>query len=185
MDPTIFERSFARTVGLARLLVLEQLPKPGDRKEYLDQRRTERGRPKANTFYRSRRSLKDNVKDHDPDDVPEWVHDDAISNYHSFTVPYGPKYHAKKIEKLLYTKDLLLNAGKRKSHVPCLTITDAAPFQSGTEIRTGRSTFIDTHVSSDPLALSYKTAVALVLNLRPMKSEKLQKKKARSTYLGT
>ncbi|KAL9041713.1 MAG: hypothetical protein Q9214_004013, partial [Letrouitia sp. 1 TL-2023] len=51
-----------------------------------------------------------NVKDKDPDDVAEWVYDDAVSNYHSFTVPYGPKYHAKKIEKLLYTKDLLLNA---------------------------------------------------------------------------
>ena len=30
--------------------------------------------------------------------------------YHTFTVPYGPKYSAKKIEKLLFTKDLLLNA---------------------------------------------------------------------------
>jgi hypothetical protein len=26
------------------------------------------------------------------------------------TIPYGPKFHARKIEKLLYTKDLLLNA---------------------------------------------------------------------------
>ncbi|KAL9581294.1 MAG: hypothetical protein Q9212_003986, partial [Teloschistes hypoglaucus] len=110
VDPTIFERSFARTMGLARLLVLEQLPKPGDREEYLDQRRQERGRPSANTYYRSRRSLPDNVKDQDPDDIPEWIYDDEVSNYHSFTVPYGPKYHAKKIEKLLYTKDILLNA---------------------------------------------------------------------------
>lgn len=28
----------------------------------------------------------------------------------TFTIPYGPKYFAKKIEKLLYTKDILLNA---------------------------------------------------------------------------
>jgi hypothetical protein len=28
----------------------------------------------------------------------------------TFTIPYGPKYNAKKIEKLLYTKDLLLNS---------------------------------------------------------------------------
>jgi hypothetical protein len=28
----------------------------------------------------------------------------------TFTIPYGPKYHAKRIEKLLYTKDLLLNS---------------------------------------------------------------------------
>ncbi|KAL8780967.1 MAG: hypothetical protein Q9213_006218 [Squamulea squamosa] len=110
IDPTIFERSFARTMGLARLLVLEQLPKPGDREDYLEQRREERGRPSANTYYRARRSLPDNVKDSDPDDIAEWVYDDEVSNYHSFTVPYGPKYHAKKIEKLLYTKDMLLNA---------------------------------------------------------------------------
>lgn len=112
VDPTIFERSFARTVGLARLLVLEQLPKPGDREEYLNQRREERGRPAVDTYYRSRRSLADNVKDRDPDDIPEWVYDDEVSNYHSFTVPYGPRYHARKIEKLLYSKDLLLNAGR-------------------------------------------------------------------------
>ncbi|KAL8671281.1 MAG: hypothetical protein Q9168_004221 [Polycauliona sp. 1 TL-2023] len=110
IDPTIYERSFARTMGLARLLVLEQLPKPGDREDYLNQRREERGRPSANTYYRSRRSLPDNMKESDPDDIPEWVYDDELSNYHSFTVPYGPKYHAKKIEKLLYTKDMLLNA---------------------------------------------------------------------------
>lgn len=33
-----------------------------------------------------------------------------MSNYHTFTIPYGKKFHAKKIEKLCYTKDLLLNA---------------------------------------------------------------------------
>lgn len=44
IDPTIFERSFGRTVGLARLLVLEKLPKTTDRESYVDQRRKERGR---------------------------------------------------------------------------------------------------------------------------------------------
>ncbi|KAL9611524.1 MAG: hypothetical protein Q9167_003849, partial [Letrouitia subvulpina] len=110
IDPTIFERSFARTMGLARLLVLEQLPKPNDRVEYLEQRRQERARPSFNPYFRRSHNLPGNFKDQDPDDVAEWVYDDAVSNYHSFTVPYGPKYHAKKIEKLLYTKDLLLNA---------------------------------------------------------------------------
>ena len=112
VDPTIFERSFARTLGLARLLVLEKLPKPDERESYLAQRRAERGRPELNTYYRTRHHLSGNVKDQEPDDVAEWVYDDEIANYHSFTVPYGPKYHAKKIEKLLYTKDLLLNAGR-------------------------------------------------------------------------
>lgn len=44
IDPTIFERSFGRTVGLARLLVLEKLPSSTDREAYVDQRRAERGR---------------------------------------------------------------------------------------------------------------------------------------------
>jgi ankyrin repeat protein len=45
-----------------------------------------------------------------PFSVAEWVEEDDVSNYHTFTVPYGAKYNAKKIEKLLFTKDLLLNA---------------------------------------------------------------------------
>ena len=44
IDPTIFERSFGRTLGLARLLVLEKLPSTTDRDAYIDQRRAERGR---------------------------------------------------------------------------------------------------------------------------------------------
>ena len=127
IDPTIFERSFARTVGLARLLVLEQLPKPRDREKYLDQRREERGRPSIDRGYWTREyGLRGNVKDDDPDDVAEWVYEDAVSNYHSFTVPYGPKYHAKKIEKLLYTKDLLLNAGKSISYLSTMGGEDDA-----------------------------------------------------------
>lgn len=44
IDPTIFERSFGRTLGLARLLVLEKLPSTTERDAYVDQRRAERGR---------------------------------------------------------------------------------------------------------------------------------------------
>ena len=109
LDPSIYERSFARMVGLARLLVLEALPSPSEREEYLAQRRAERGRPEIESWRRDRNKLTDNVKDQEPDDVAEWNYNDDIANYHTFTIPYGPKYHAKKIEKLLYTKDLLLN----------------------------------------------------------------------------
>lgn len=83
VDPTIFERSFARTMGLARLLVLETLPKPDDRETYLNERRVERGRPQANTWYRRRHKLVGNVKDEDPDDIAEWVYEDDIANYHT------------------------------------------------------------------------------------------------------
>ncbi|KAL5114283.1 hypothetical protein ACEQ8H_007852 [Pleosporales sp. CAS-2024a] len=108
IDPTLFERSFGRTLGLARLLVLENLPKNTDRDAYVDQRRAERGRPTINRW--AKRALPGNMKEEHDDEVAEWVETDEISDYHTFTIPYGPKYHAKKIERLLYAKDLLLNA---------------------------------------------------------------------------
>ncbi len=110
IDPTIYERSFSRVLGLARLLVLEKLPHPNDRDTYLAKRREERGRPELYWSARYRHQLPGNVKDAQPDDVAEWVAEDDVSNYHTFIVPYGPKYNAKKVEKLLFTKDLLLNA---------------------------------------------------------------------------
>lgn len=110
IDPTIFERSFGRTEGLARLLILEKLPKSTDRDAYLDQRRAERGRPAINRWRMNARKMHGNVKDNHEDEVAEWVDSDEISDYIRFTIPYGPQFHAKKIEKLFYTKDLLLNS---------------------------------------------------------------------------
>lgn len=110
VDPTIFERAFNRVLGLARLLVLEQLPHPQDRDEYLTKRREERGRPQLPWNARFRNQLPGNVKDAQPDDVAEWYAEDDISSYHTFTIPYGPRYTPKKIERLLFSKDLLLNA---------------------------------------------------------------------------
>ncbi|KAL4780690.1 ankyrin repeat-containing domain protein [Aspergillus varians] len=109
IDPSIFERSFTRTVGLARLLVLEKLPKSSDREQYLAQRRRERGRRPLDSYYHSP-GLQGNIKNDWQDEVAEWVEEDEVSDYHTFTIPYGQKFHARKIEKLLYTKDLLLNA---------------------------------------------------------------------------
>ncbi|KAK4184990.1 ankyrin repeat protein [Podospora australis] len=109
VDPTIFERSFQRTLGLARLLVLERLPTSSARETYMNKRRQERGRPAfQNTSYFRR--LGGNIKDYHEDEVADWVDEGDVSNYHTFTVPYGAKFNAKKIEKLCYTRDLLLNA---------------------------------------------------------------------------
>ncbi|KAL5358884.1 ankyrin repeat-containing domain protein [Aspergillus floccosus] len=109
IDPTIFERSFSRTVGLARLLVLEQLPLASDREDYLRQRRQERGRPEK-WPPGGRNVLAGNIKDKWEDEVPEWLEEEELSNYHTFTIPYGRNYHARKIERLFYNQDLLLNA---------------------------------------------------------------------------
>jgi ankyrin repeat protein len=110
IDPTIFERSFNRTLGLARLLVLEIMPKSADREAYSDQRRRERGRPEANRSGRDEHRLHGNIKEQEEDDVADWVEADEVSNYHTMVVPYGKRFNAARINKLLYTKDLLLNA---------------------------------------------------------------------------
>ncbi|KAE8441442.1 hypothetical protein EG329_004968 [Mollisiaceae sp. DMI_Dod_QoI] len=110
LDPTIFERSFGRTQGLARLMILEKLPKSADRDSYMDQRRAERGRPALNRGYRNQYKMGGNIKDQEEDEVAEWVEQEEVASYHTMTVPYGPKYHAAKINRLLYAKDLLLNA---------------------------------------------------------------------------
>lgn len=107
IDPTIFERSFRRTVGLARLLVLERLPTNSAREAYLNKRRLERGRP---TKLQINLLLGGNIKDSHEDEIADWQPEDGISNYNTFTVPYGRGFHAKRIEKLCYTRDLLLNA---------------------------------------------------------------------------
>ncbi|GKT40101.1 uncharacterized protein ColSpa_00282 [Colletotrichum spaethianum] len=86
IDPTIFERSFQRTLGLARLLVLERLPTQSVRDTYLNNRRAERGRPATNRFNPHR--LYGNIKDNYEDEVADWVDENDVSNYHTFTVPY-------------------------------------------------------------------------------------------------
>lgn len=106
IDPSIFERSFARTVGLARLLVLEALPKPQDRDSYMERRRCEMGRP-----YNSISTVRvtTDIKTQAEDEVAEWDFQD-VSSYQKFTIPYGPEYNAKRTEKMFFKKDLLLNA---------------------------------------------------------------------------
>lgn len=75
-----------RTEGLARLLVLEKLPKSEDRESYLQTRRAERGRPPLSEYLRRRqgRELHGNIKDDWEDEVPEWQEEDQSSNYHTF-----------------------------------------------------------------------------------------------------
>jgi hypothetical protein len=74
IDPTIFERSFGRTNGLARLLILEKLPKSQDRDDYLNRRRRERGRPELN-LHRGHKLYGD-IKANHEDEVAEWVEQD-------------------------------------------------------------------------------------------------------------
>lgn len=112
VDPTIFERSFNHVVGLARLLVMENLPSASARDSYVEQRRNERDRPPSTKqrFYRHRQG---NLKDYQPEDVAEWVEDEDVSNYHTFTIPYGPKYTAKKVSDF-FVKLIAVKLGNAK-----------------------------------------------------------------------
>ncbi|KFZ12569.1 hypothetical protein V501_04148 [Pseudogymnoascus sp. VKM F-4519 (FW-2642)] len=110
VDPTIFERAFRKTLGLSRLLVLEKLPQTVDRERYTDERRKERGRPAVDRHVRDQHKLFGNIKDEQEDEVADWVEEDQVSNYHTMVVPYGKRFTARKIERVLYTKDLLLNS---------------------------------------------------------------------------
>ena len=101
IDPTIFERSFGRTQGLARLLILEKLPKTVDRESYMDQRRAERGRPALHRIFRNQYRIGGNIKDQEEDEVAEWFEQEEVASYHTMNVPYGPKYSAAKINRLL------------------------------------------------------------------------------------
>lgn len=79
IDPTIFERNFGRTVGLARLLVLERLPTKSERESYMDERRRERGRPAINRYQYY--PMQGNIKDQYEDEVAEWVDQEDVSDY--------------------------------------------------------------------------------------------------------
>lgn len=76
----------------------------------MDQRRAERGRPALPRNFRNQYKMGGNIKDQEEDEVAEWVEQEEVASYHTMTVPYGPKYHAARINRLLYAKDLLLNA---------------------------------------------------------------------------
>jgi ankyrin repeat protein len=91
-------------------LILEKLPKSADRDTYMDQRRAERGRPALHRGYRNQYKMGGNIKDQEEDEVAEWIEQEEVASYHTMTVPYGPKYQAARINRLLYAKDLLLNA---------------------------------------------------------------------------
>lgn len=70
----------------------------------MKKRREERGRPDLG--HRFQYKLFGNIKDQFEDEVADWVDESEVSSYHTFSIPYGEKFHAKKIEKLCYTRDL-------------------------------------------------------------------------------
>jgi hypothetical protein len=84
IDPTIFERSFTKTLGLARLLVLEKLPTSGERDKYREARRAERGRPPLLNSYSRYKRMRGNRKLEYEEDVDEFNYFAELSDYSTF-----------------------------------------------------------------------------------------------------
>ncbi|KAL0569235.1 hypothetical protein V5O48_012735 [Marasmius crinis-equi] len=124
VDPTIYERSITRVEGLARLLVFEKLKDAESRDQFLDSRRTLRGRPNAsNRIARSRdtrrkKQLEGDLKANMAIGGLEMNDYDVVSLH----IPYGPGWDARRIEKLVYQTDLGMNSpfnpknNKRRLH---------------------------------------------------------------------
>ncbi|KAG8933988.1 hypothetical protein FRC01_005885, partial [Tulasnella sp. 417] len=117
-DPTIFERSFTRLAGLARLLVLEKLSTQEARDRYASQRRQIRARPNpavGRLFGRTRvsrrrgkrrnRNLEADLKTADEFYGLQMSEYDAM-----FHIPYGPGITAKMISDIVYSMDFNMNS---------------------------------------------------------------------------
>lgn len=101
IDPMIFERPWDDVRGLAKLLLLEKLRTPEARYAYRER----------STGNRSGESWKMQAMMQDPylKKRLEYSNEKA-SDYSTVFLPWGPQWTAKKIRKLMMTKDIVLNS---------------------------------------------------------------------------
>ncbi|KAI8049744.1 ankyrin repeat-containing domain protein [Syncephalis plumigaleata] len=103
INPTIYERSFEKLYGLARLLVMEELGTPDARYVFLEKRRQHRKRPahkNAGSYAANHRGSFGDLKGGSFDN----------SDYETVHLPYGASWNANNIVHRLYTKDMILNS---------------------------------------------------------------------------
>ncbi|KAF5379120.1 hypothetical protein D9615_005878 [Tricholomella constricta] len=99
VDPTIYERSIARIQGLARLLVLEKLANTDVRFDFLESRRSLRGKPvPLHGHHKRKRMYKGDLK------ADAFIGGLEMNDYDVATlhIPYGPGWDARRIDKLVY-----------------------------------------------------------------------------------
>ncbi|KAF7291792.1 Ankyrin repeat protein [Mycena chlorophos] len=107
IDPTIYERAIGRITGLARLLVLEKHTDADARFNFLESRRTLRGRPNPlNRYSRRKRKYKGDLKTEMGISGLE-MNDYDVASLH---IPYGPSWDARRIDRLVYQTDLGMNS---------------------------------------------------------------------------
>ncbi|KAK8789860.1 hypothetical protein WA158_006640 [Blastocystis sp. Blastoise] len=101
IDPMIFEKPWENVQGLSKLLILEKLRTPAARYAYKERTMSKR----------MRLSWKQQRLYNDPyiQKRLEFSSDKA-SDYSTVFLPWGPDWNAKKIRKMMMTKDIVLNA---------------------------------------------------------------------------
>ncbi|KAG6843611.1 hypothetical protein H0H87_002590, partial [Tephrocybe sp. NHM501043] len=98
VDLTIYERAIARMEGLARLLVLEKLASTSVRYDFLESRRTLRGRPNPlHQYARRKNKYKGDLKA-DTSICGLEMNDYDVATLH---IPYGPGWTARRIDKFI------------------------------------------------------------------------------------
>ncbi|ORZ31172.1 hypothetical protein BCR44DRAFT_1276921 [Catenaria anguillulae PL171] len=104
IDPQIYERSFDKVRGLARLLLFEALGDQEVRIEYKETQRQRKGRPRHPNAgqFQARQYLRS--KDLKAQEAME-----ATSDYSHVFIPYGPEYTASRIVRVLFKKDKNIN----------------------------------------------------------------------------
>ncbi|KAJ3300926.1 hypothetical protein HDU76_005966, partial [Blyttiomyces sp. JEL0837] len=102
VDPQIYEKGFDKVVGLAKLLLFEELKLPSARFGFKEKQRERKLRPPhenaggyAALSYSRSRDLKSQGVD--------------ASDYQAVFLPYGPKWTARKIANKALKKDYILN----------------------------------------------------------------------------
>lgn len=123
IDPQLFERSFDNLKGLGRLLALEKLRTPEARHKFRaeqDARKLRSGRHASSFWCQLNSTLQ-----HDGNaERLEIAGGPDVSDYATVFFPWGPSWTAKRIQKLMYKKDMILNSTwfdpNKKHHThPC------------------------------------------------------------------
>lgn len=146
----------------------------------MDQRRAERGRPQINRWQRNASKMTGNLKEGAVDEVAEWVEEEEIASYHTFTIPYGPNVTASKIDRLLFQKDMLLNAEWNKQKNREVNLHRHPAFFGHVEDVSITKSFYDKNLRF--IYRSFKIAAAHVQNLKRMKRRKLLRMNLKSSY---
>ncbi|GMH44409.1 hypothetical protein BSKO_12361 [Bryopsis sp. KO-2023] len=141
IDPTLFERSWNKVVGLAKLLLLERLKTPEERFRYREQHRSKKMRQMCSSAFAHKFRMRGMI--HNP-----WMaerleaisarHGADASDYSTVFLPWGKGYNAQRCATLMNAKDRILNdrwisKGREYKLHPCFigtaefVVQDCAP----------------------------------------------------------